>query len=481
MSYQISIHSSCICNEMYALTNRHLIDRSYIKFEPNRFRAATLRLKRLFPKYVEPITFGDYINRYTGAKKQVYRRALYNLTVGGLRKQHAKVKMFVKPDRFPKDVIYDKPPRAIQFRSPEFNLVWGTMLHPVEKWTYENLKLGESKTKNIAKGLNPYERAELLIEKTAAFDDPCFLLVDHSKFDSTINEHHLKCTHAIYGKMIKNQLFYKCSRAQLINKGRTKSGISYKVVGTRMSGDYDTGLGNCLVNMVAITGVLYDSGITKFDILIDGDDSIIIIEKNAQPMFRKELFEAYGFETKFSYVDNIYEAEFCQSKLCLAQRPVMVRNPRRALSHANCTLRHYAGKAVNQWISGVGLCELSLNQGVPILQAFGFNYFKHYHRYKIDDDFARRMVRVDLKKTEIPISHIARLTFEAAWDIPIWLQLKMEQYDWTSRAYKSYITKAHKLADYVKTVATVRTSRAGFRTLDTDSGPGWWATGPECV
>lgn len=31
--YQINVHNSCVCNEEVALTNRHLVDRSYLKFD----------------------------------------------------------------------------------------------------------------------------------------------------------------------------------------------------------------------------------------------------------------------------------------------------------------------------------------------------------------------------------------------------------------------------------------------------------------
>lgn len=473
-SYAISVHSSCICNELVALHNRHLVKRD-IKFNPSKFRASALRLRKLFPSHYDPITTTHFINRYSGPKKQAYRRAYYNLSVGGLQKKHTKVSMFVKPDRFPQEVIEEKPPRAIQFRSQEFNLVWGTMLEPIEKWTYNELKLGVSKTPIIAKGLNPYQRAELLIEKASYFNDPIYLLVDHSKFDSTINVYHLKMTHSIYAKAYKSRLFYMCCKAQLFNKGYSKSGIQYEIKGTRMSGDYDTGLGNCIVNIIAITGVLYDSAISNFDMLIDGDDSIIIVERHDLKKFDYDLFEQYGFQTKFSYVDNISEAEFCQSKLVLADRPVFVRNPRRIWSHANCTLKQYKGNAINEWISGVGLCELSLNQGVPVIQSMGYSYFRHYRKFRMDDDYHRKMVSVDIKKTQKPISYLARLSFEVAWGIPVWLQEKMEQYDWTSRAYKNYLTKKFKYKDYVKTAASVRTSSSSFRALDTNSGAGWWA------
>lgn len=390
----------------------------------------------------------------------------------------ANVKMFVKPDRYPTDVCAEKDPRAIQYRSMEFNLLWASYLMPLEHWAYENLRLGVSQTKIIAKGLNPYQRASIILEKNQYFTDPIYLLVDHSRFDSTINVTHLKCTHSIYKKSYKGKIFHELAISQLHNKGISKHGIKYSVKGTRMSGDFDTGLGNCLVNIICLTGILYDSNIKKFDLIVDGDDSIIFIERCDLSLFRRELFEDYGFDTKFDYTDNLHKAEFCQSRLILSDPPVMVRNPRRAWSHANATLKQYTGKRLKELFAGIGVCELSLNQGVPVMQKFGYDYSQFYHKYHFDDELAFKMAGAAIKFTQVPITKLARQSFEEAWQIPEWLQLKMEKRNWTANAYNSYLArKKFSINQYVRTVETIRRSRSSFCTLDTDSGPGWWAIG----
>nr|QNM37815.1 hypothetical protein [Thrips tabaci associated tombus-like virus 1] len=344
----------------------------------------------------------------------------------GLQPNHKIVNMFVKPDRLSEEGVAEKAPRAIQFRHPCFNLVFSKYTKPMEHEFYPKLTYGNlSGTRAVAKGLNNYERAELVLDKASYFDDPAYLLIDHSKFDSTINVDHLKSTHRKYNSCFHSAQLRKLLEAQLKCTGYTKSGIKYATRGTRMSGDADTGLGNTIVNLDCLWGFLYESGINKYDMLLDGDDSIVIVERADLVKLRPDMFGKLGFDTKLDIVTDIADVEFCQCKIIFAERPVFSRDPMRVLSHVqSMRTRPCKWEQVQEWMAGVGACEVACNAGVPVLQVFG-EFFKTPKAVKVDEDFKHRW---DLHRGIQPtvISNEARVSFARAWGIDIHTQLLME-------------------------------------------------------
>lgn len=415
----------------------------------------------------------------------MYIKALENLKMTGLMYKHGIVKMFVKPDRYPADDILEKDPRAIQYRSPEFNLEFSRYVKSFEHAIYSTLKMGVcSNTRVIAKGLNNYQRAALIMEKAAHFDDPIFILLDHSRFDSTINVEHLKSTHKKYQRAFHSRTLQKILNFQLVNVGYSKHGIKYRARGTRMSGDADTGCGNSMINADVLWAYFKFSKIRKYDFILDGDDSIGFIERADLSLLNNKLFGYMGFDTKFQIVDNIHQAEFCQSRLVLTTPPVMVRNPVRAFSHGQCCRRSYAPFQYRQWLAAVGECELSLNQGVPLLQSYGQQLADLSTVKLYDEDYRWKMETHEKKSKSIPITQEARVSFYEAWGVPIHLQEIIENIDFTSnvnfsmksRAWRALKTKNIKtyIQQYVGAVKSISTSQSLYRSLDQSSGSSWW-------
>lgn len=434
--YQVRIHADCPCNELVSLCNRHLVDRTMIPFDQNLWRRATRRTLKYYPEGLAPVPYDDIISAYTGGKKRLYTRARHVLTTEGLQPKHAVVKMFVKPDRYPVDTIEAKAPRAIQYRSPEFNLEMGSYIKPYEEALYPSLTMGTiSGTRVIAKGLNSYDRAELLLTKIDSFRRPAFVLIDHSQFDSTINRHHLQATHKRYQRAFKSRKLQRCLRSQLVNTGYTKHGIKYRARGTRMSGDPDTACGNSIVNAEALHAFLVESGVSKYDFLLDGDDSVVIVESADKHRLDFTLFGRLGFQTKYEVVDDLDEVEFCQSKIVLADRPVMVRNPARAMSHAAVSRRPYSNHQWHHWLAAVGSCEVASNLGVPILQEYGAQLRRLSREHLVDDDFKFRYEMYDHRVTERPVTEDARLSFALAWGVDPATQRVIESFDFTSQVY----------------------------------------------
>lgn len=371
LAYQVTTHAPCICNELASLHNRHM------PVTVDELGDADYRAKRLFNLPVlhdySPVSKLSVAMAYTGAKRHVYLRALHNLREGICYKRATRVSMFIKSDKYPRGDLEGpepKMPRAIQFRSPEFNLSIACYLKPYEHGMYETLTSPVG-LRVVAKGLNNLERAANIVEASQKFARPIYVLLDHSKFDSCVTEDMLKWTHRQYLRTVKSKHLRRLLRYTINNRGTTKNGIKYKVNGGRMSGDFDTALGNTIINFATIT-----SGVKKFKhhLLIDGDDSVLILERFDWDTFVQYTLKDHcfkmGFNTKIEVATELCQVEFCRSKLIPTNPPRFARDPIRAMSNYSVTLKDYSGDARLRYLAGIGVGEMAASAGVPIMQAY---------------------------------------------------------------------------------------------------------------
>lgn len=463
-----------MCNEMAALCNRHLIDRDYIGFDLEAWKQAEHDFDIDVPALTR-VGLRELVMDYTGSKRRAYYGAMLELIKGGWHRKDARVSMFVKPDRYSSGDIKEKAPRAIQFRSMKYNLMVASYLKPFEHWFYQQ-KLG-CRHRVVAKGLNPYERAQLYADKINEFHNPVFIECDHSKFDSTIRVEHLRTIHRLYKRAFPHDSqLRQLLHLQLYNKGYTKHGIKYKVAGTRMSGDFDTGLGNSFINYITIESVLRVSGVRKFEIILDGDDSIIIIEDGDKDKMRYDHFKNLGFETKIKVKNDPRQVDFCQCRYIRYPVHNFVRNPIRAISHSMATLKMYTPKKLQQWKGGVGMCELALNIGSPVLQALGIGMATS--DYWLDQDMRIRMGRLRPGRV-FPVSADARHDYFMAWGIDEEMQMIMED-SFTDVTFQ--ISDCFGKDTHVVAAKSVRTRDGiSFCSLDANVGKAWGAISSECL
>lgn len=464
-AYSVNVHANCLCNELVSLHNRHLVDRSYLKFNKKLWQAIARQTLKFYPKDLKPCKYEDVIAAYAGAKKRAYHNAMLGLKTYGYNRKSAVVSMFVKPDRYPTEDCLDKDPRAIQYRKIEYNLELGCYIKPFEHHIYENLTMGVvSDTRVIAKGLNNYERAELMLYKNEYFKNAKYVLLDHSRFDSTINIDHIKTTHRKYQRAFKSRKLQTLLNSQKNNVCYSKGGIKYRAMGTRMSGDPDTGCGNSVVNNDTIWGWMQYCGIVKYDYILDGDDSVLYVESEDVDKLDFGYFTLVGFETKMEIVDNIIQAEFCQSKIIRATRPVLMRNPLRAMSHVNVSRRHYHKSIWPSWLAACGMCEVANNQGVPILQSFGNQLASLSKRKFIDDQIKWRLSLVEFSGKIEEITMQARLDVYEAWGISPSNQLILETHDYTADAFNIQNSPSDNQELNIK-----------YETLETRRFKPWWS------
>jgi len=198
-----SVHADCICNEYISVCNRVLGK------VPKPTPSAIISLRRTMKsmlKYMQPvvpITNEEFIEPYTGPKRKGYLQAAKSLEADPINAFDARVKCFVKCERI-NMIEKDNPdPRMISYRSKRYVLEVGKYLKPLEHQLYT--KKFWLKSRVIVKGLNPTERAKLLVKKMERFQQPLVLSLDCSRWDKHVSPEMLKLEHWFYWRLTRSK------------------------------------------------------------------------------------------------------------------------------------------------------------------------------------------------------------------------------------------------------------------------------------
>jgi hypothetical protein len=277
------------------------------------------------------------------------------------------------------------------------------------------------------------------------FDDPRVISLDASRFDLHVHRSLLLIEHGIYLAMNGDPELAMLLSWQLDNKGRTSLGIKYKCKGRRMSGDMNTALGNCILMIIMVATFMRGK---KYDILDDGDDCLLIVEAGLLGWVLENAhkeFLAYGMEIKIENVaTKLEEIEWCQCKPIRVSPDTVkfVRNPHKVLSTALGGTKYFVQEgARRKLVNTIGMAELILNLGVPVLQEYALALMRnasttktlklnelesYFHRLKreLQAMNMRQLARV----RPAPIQHEARMSFALAFGIPPSEQIVLEEF-----------------------------------------------------
>jgi hypothetical protein len=415
-------HKSCVCNERVALNQRHQVD------DGARYDSK-VQLKRAFRgriKLLQPVDQQVVIDHASGTKKKLLERARESLETNPIDENDAAVKMFLKDDKYHTPDV--KTPRCIQYRNKRYCLLLAQYLIPIESMVYT--WLDNSGSPIFAKSRNLVQRGRDIQTKMDYFRDPVAISLDHSKFDAHCNKDLLKMEHWFYNQCFDNDpLLRQLLNWQLVNNGATKNGTTFSTRYTRMSGDQNTGLGNSVINYAMTFALIQSKGIEAC-YYIDGDDFVIFVERSKVTDVDPKWYEQFGMITKLDCSTSCIEhIEFCQT------RPVfdgigytMVRNPTRMLSRTPWVVGDKHPKYVNNFLTSLGMCMLSLGMGLPVEQFIGDKLARLGGKY-IDTPLhysANKMfMRPKHARVIIPTT-LTRLSYERAWGIPVGEQLKLE-------------------------------------------------------
>lgn len=436
--YQPVVHYDCLENQIQSIHNRVCGVVPHPTQDGKQImRLAAVQLARTLPPTFENDIY-DLSKRHVGLKAARYATAARQLEMVGPSKSDANIKAFIKPERFDLTSKVNPDPRMIQFRGAKYCVELASYLRPIEEHIYlmDSCSDGVPASRNVAKGLNSVERAELLVHKMSHFTSPVILGLDASRFDKHVSVDHLRAEASVYLYSNPHPRFRELLRMQERNTCFTSLGVKYVTSGRRMSGDMNTAVGNVLIMLIMLVAICrIKVKLLKWDTLDDGDDALVIIEEADLARFSAQveaLFLSMGMKIKLDEpVRNVHQVVFCKSQV-VEFRPMkfkFVRNYLDVFSKSLCGVRNWPNATFRlRAMHAIGVCELVLNLGVPVLQAFALAVMRNTSGRGIDhapDGLRARATREarnigltrydDLKPQ--PIHDCARASFALAFGV----------------------------------------------------------------
>jgi hypothetical protein len=287
------------------------------------------------------------------------------------------------------------------------------------------------------------ERGQTLYTKWLRFSHPIAITIDCTRFDAHVDMRVLQIEHSIYTHMCNDPYLAKLLTWQLYNKGSSKEGVKYSVVGRRMSGDMNTALGNCLL-MILMVMTAFDGFVGRWDMFDDGDDCLVIVEQSHRTDAINRIlgvFPEFGHVVKIEKIAETFEhIEFCQSHpVHVNGKPTFIRNVDKILSTSLTGSKfNQDGKRRRDLVRTIGQCELALSRGVPVLQAYCECLLRSASAGKLLDPtqlgessyrIRRELKTLNLTLQEVtsePITDATRLSFAQAFGIGIDEQIDIE-------------------------------------------------------
>jgi len=407
-------------------------------------RAITRDLKQL---EISPETAETFLSRYGGNKRLRYERALEENAIFGMPHWAGKITMFVKNENLDPIAKRNPDPRAIQFRDPNFSAELALYLKPIEHLIYRMKCYGKNAGvgRVIAKGLNPTQRANLINRKLVNLGPgACCVSIDGSRFDLHVNRKLLEAEHRFYLKYNDDPKFAELLKKQLHNCGSTRSGFKYELEGGRMSGDMNTGLGNCVISYIMFKSLAKRMDV-PMDLLVDGDDALIFISEEHLVSLNSILafhYLQFGMEMKMEEVAYRPEEIFwCQTRPIQISGDTwkMVRDPLRVLRTILVSKKWQLHRQKN-YMASLALCEMSQNRGVPLLQAMAMALWRNSSQNPdlCDSELREAVIGRALamsswdeikRKGMVPLEITAesRISFQRAYGIDISTQILWEE------------------------------------------------------
>lgn len=268
----------------------------------------------------------EYVNEhYSGKKRKLYLRAIAENLEG--KPFNGKVKLFVKREV---GKLKNPPaPRAIQARSPNW-FVQFLRLKNLEHAVYNARGLFNKKStvKEVAKSDNMHARAKVVEQILQDVPNPYIVLSDGKVFDAHIPVEILELEKSFYQMYVDKfdktfTNFGELYDKQIYNRGYYKGQdgyMSYKVAGNRMSGDWNTALGNVILQCCFVKSFCdyYKVPNRNWRIYDDGDDCMIVVSAEYKHIFENHYSEYllhFGQELTVSIVKATSPEviNFCQS------------------------------------------------------------------------------------------------------------------------------------------------------------------------
>jgi len=425
-----------LCNAYLALTLRHQANTPPLNltFLP-RFLHKLLKFKDDQEQNIivdNLLTRLQVLSGYKGRWYRRYERAFRQLKNRQLNRKDFYNDCFVKAD---KENGIRKAARLIQYMKPTGALEMGRFTHAVEGKIYAcEDKFG---TKIFGKGANLHDLADDFIKKKSNFHDPVYLLLDATNFDSHVSMELTAAMITFYCTLVRNPKHKKLVRwlwsHVLVSFGHSKLGLRYKTRGTVFSGRMDTGLFDSMTTYSMLTNYMCDSGITKYSLSVNGDDSVTIIERaDFGKLLGMDYFLNFGFVMKFDWTDNFSKMDYCQTRPVKTDYGWMLaRSPERLLRRAGWSVKRFGKRCYKSYVKSLGLGEMAINYGLPLGYKLGRLMYDKGGGAKLLPCNRKRYISCTKQRfwqvIDVPsISMETRLSYQDAWGMSPSEQLEVE-------------------------------------------------------
>jgi hypothetical protein len=407
-----------------------------------RLAAVWNELAPLLPS-TAPVSHGRFVQDCRGCKRKRYQRALDEKRAGRFNlEEDARLAVFVKFEKTDRTTKSDPVPRIISPRGYRYNLSVGRYLKPLEKKIFRSIdRMFGHKT--VLKGLNAVNSATVLREKWEHFRDPVAIGLDASRFDQHVSREALLWEHGVYKACFRETKHKErlgvLLDAQLLNHcvGETPDGrVEYSVSGTRMSGDMNTSLGNCLLMCAMVRAYARARGV-EVCLANNGDDCVVFMERQEEGVFSsglREWFLEMGFNMAIEpTVDEFEQVEFCQTKpVWTPDGWIMCRNISTAVVKDSIMLHRWDGSSLFMgWLDAVGTGGLSLTGGLPVYQELYRSYVRSGRKRPLSEDllpWSFRDWKRGVNRVYGAVHPHTRASFWLAFDVTPDEQLLLEDY-----------------------------------------------------
>jgi len=420
-NYRCSGYYGCAQNELTAITERHYKPMPEYNQTHERFWASAFRrIRRAFPpRSCQPMTQEEVLAASPLNKRRVIERAYRNLNKEGWSDKFANVSAFIKWEKKKDTALkdpFDSAPRLIQHRRPEFCYTLAQYIKPLEKkilYTHKNPRIV------FTKGMTARQIAAALL-RGMKYDWAIFIngddsLVwykgvwyefDHSTFDALLRWLMLNHYRAFIVAHYPGDSWIVHLLSLMVVNAKTRGGVRVVTRDGLCSGDYYTSFCGNIMNL----GFLLNLVASGMDL---------------------RLLDESGFVTKYAVKTVFEEVEFCQCHPVLVNgHYTMVRLPNRVMSHTVFTCKTYQRWTWPKLVTAVGMCELSQNVGVPVLQAWSELLVRSGDdkplQHELDMMLALRNAKLRLEHRKITTE--SRVSFAIAFGIDLTAQRELERF-----------------------------------------------------
>ena len=441
-------HASCQCNILAAIKyrlqrpmNPRASDKGLTRFK----EAVSWFRDQLRDQAPIALTLKQALQRCPPAKKALYLQAYESLLLEPISRRDARIHCFVKADKC--DILGDNPeklikPRMISKRTPRYTLKLSRYAQPLEKCV-ARVKSPITGTRYSVKGLDQYQRGDLLVLKMSYFHDVVVVGVDASSYDTSFSPKHKAALDTVYSVYDDRELAQMLDW-RMSNKVTTDYGVSFTLAGQIQSGDRDTALYGS-IGMISHVRAAMAPLMREYDVMNDGDDCLIIFSKSAIPqgyqLFLEQLKNNLAeqnisaspelqYTPESPYVENL---DFCRSHF-VEYAPGKIRSvPRVRRAMARLGSSHFAYRS-GDWrkrLTSAIIGDLYVFSGMPVIQPAVLKIQELFGKGKVDKmlsfSYKAKLLAKNRRPAAAPITPLTRASFAIAFNMPVGEQLFIER------------------------------------------------------